>query len=1166
MELKTTIDPNNPIEIRNLEIKNTGNYDELLEIIEDFTPILSQPIQEYLHPAFNKIFLKVEEKKGNLIVERRDKNFRQKLYLATTLYTENEQIGDFEYEIDKEKYLGRENFKIPKLITDNVAFSSETGYKTDYILAMKRTIKLSPGQKANISLIICASEEKDEVLQKINKLKSAKEIEKIFDISKARAEEELRYLQVSNSKAIRYYKLLDYIFDENFAVQKELNFEKTFQKNSLWKFGISGDLPIILVKIGKLEESYILEEILDAYIFYRSKKIYLDLVILNEEENGGYVENNVNELILNKQIEYLKNISSGVFILNKINLSQDEVDILDFKAKIIIKDYDNLENYLSSINIEDYEEDNFNECMQLEENSEFKKDIEFENGYGDFSEDGKEYKIQISSKNKLPTVWSNILSNKFFGTLVNENMGGFSWNRNSRLNRLTAWNNNPIMNIPSEIIYIKDVYLNRFWTLNNDIASKNSIYNINYGFGYAEYFNTKNQIDQITTIFVPNNENFKVTKIKLRNLSEQKKVLKMYLYIKNVIGEDEIFTNGDINLKRYKNSIISKNAIEQEGFENKIMFITSNEKIKSFTGEKEDFIGKGDLSNPEGISKNKLNGKSGIRKDNCIAIEVEINLQAYEEKNVYYILGQENSIEQIDRVLEQFNLQKVEEEYEALKKNWENKLGILKVKIPDKKLQNLLNGWLVYQIISSRLYAKSSFYQSGGAFGFRDQLQDCLALKYIDSNILKEQILNSASHQFAEGDVLHWWHEDTKRGTRTRFSDDLLWLVYSVMEYIEFTADKEILNEEVEFLKGRQLEVNELERYDIFYHSDEKQTIYEHCKRAINRSLNFGENGLPKIGIGDWNDGFSNIGAEGKGESVWLGFFLYDILNRFISYMNDDEEKEKYINIKNNLQKVLNGFAWDGRWYKRAITDKGEVLGSVDSEECKIDSISQSWSVISEAGENDKKFISMESVENYLVDKENKIIKLFWPAFDKGKVNPGYIKAYTNGMRENGGQYTHASIWYVMALTKLGFGNKALEYLKMISPINHSETKQDIQKYKIEPYVIAADIYSTKGLEGRGGWSWYTGSASWFYKVAIENILGFKIEEGYIKINPVISSKWKEFEIQYKYKTSIYNIKVNNYNKKEYGVEKIILNGEELNKNEIKLLDNGKIYNIEIFM
>ena len=1168
MELKTTIDPNNPIEIRKLEIKNTGNHEELLEIIQDFVPVLSKPNQEYLHPAFNKIFLKIEEEKGNLIVERRDNNLKQNLYLATTLYTENEQIGDFEYDIDREKYLGRENLKIPKLIIENGNFSNEIGYKTDYILAMKRTIKLSPGQKANISLIICAGEEKEEVAQKITKIKSEKEIEKIFDVSKARAEEELRYLQISNSKAIKYYKLLDYIYDENFAVQKDLDFEKTFQKNSLWKFGISGDLPIILVKLEKLEDTYIVEEILDAYIFYRSKKIYLDLVILNEEENGGYVENNVNELILNKQIEYLKNFSSGIFVLNKINLSKDEIDILDFKAKIIIKDYDNLENYLASIDIEEYEEDNFNECLKLEENNDEKVSKEFENGYGDFSDDGKEYKMQISSENKLPTVWSNILANKFFGTLVNENMGGFTWNRNSRLNRLTAWNNNQITNIPSEIIYMKDLYSNRFWTLNNDIGSKNSIYNINYGFGYAEYINTKNQINQITTIFVPNNENFKVTKIKLRNLSDQKKVLKMYLYIKDVLGEDEIFTKGDINLKKYKNSVIAKNVIEQEGFENKIMFITSNEKIKSFTGEKEDFIGKGDLSTPEGISKNKLNEKTGIRKDNCIAIEFEIGLQAYEEKNIYYILGQENSIEQIDRVLEEFDLQKLEEEFIAVKKDWENTLGILKVKIPDKKLQNLLNGWLVYQAISSRLYAKSSFYQSGGAFGFRDQLQDCLALKYINPNILKEQILNAASHQFTEGDVLHWWHEETKRGIRTRFSDDLLWLPYSVIEYIEFTENKEILNEEVEFLSGNQLQANELERYDIFYHSEEKGTIYEHCKRAINKSLDFGENGLPKIGIGDWNDGFSNIGPKGKGESVWLGFFLYDILNRFIQFMEyfDDKDKEKYINVKNNLQKTLNTTAWDGRWYKRAITDNGDVLGSVDSEECKIDSISQSWAVISEAGDNDKKFISMESLENYLVDKENKIIKLFWPAFDKGKVNPGYIKAYTVGMRENGGQYTHAAIWFVLALTKLGFGDKALEYLKMISPINHSETKQDIQKYKVEPYVITADIYSTKGLEGRGGWSWYTGSASWFYKVAIENILGFKIKDKYIMINPVISKDWKEFEIQYKYKTSIYNIKVNNYNMKNSGLEKVILNGEELKENKIKLMDDGKIYNIEIFM
>ena len=920
------------------------------------------------------------------------------------------------------------------------------------------------------------------------------------------------------------------------------------------------------MKPNKLEDMFVLEEIIDAFLFYRSKKIYMDLIILNEEKNQNqYVKNSIEEIILNKQVGYLKNISTGIYIFEEYKLSEEEKEIFEFKSKIIIKNEDTLKSFLKSIKPQHTKLEFSKNKIEIEEKNMVE---EYSNSYGEFSNDGKEYYMVVTKNNNLPTVWSNILANKFFGTLVTDNMGGFTWNKNSRLNRLTAWNNDPILNFPSEIIYIKDLQSNKVWTLNNNINNENLKCKITYGFGYARYVSELNHFYQETTIFVPNTENFKVTKIKFRNNSDEKKTLKILLYVKNVLGEDEIFTSGNINLIKYGNAILAKNCIEQEGFENKIMFLLSNLKIRSCTGEKEDFFGEGDIEFPDSLYKESLNNKTGLGKDNCIAVQYEIEIQAYEEKQFFIILGQETKIEEIDKILNEYDIDKIEKELIDTTKNWENILGTIKLKLPDKDLENLLNGWILYQTISSRLYAKSSYYQSGGAFGFRDQLQDCLALKYIDTQILRTQIINCARHQFLDGDVLHWWHEETKRGIRTKFSDDLLWLVYSVIEYIEFCGDYSILDEQVEYLKGDLLDKNEDEKYNIFYHTEEKESIYEHCIRAIEKSLNFESEQIPKIGTGDWNDGFSNLGRKGKGESVWLGFFLYDILNRFIPIIKiyTGKENERYIKIKDNLRKTLNSKYWDGRWFKRAINDEGEEIGSINSEECKIDGISQSWAVISGAGDNDKKFISMESAENYLVDKENKIIKLFYPAFEKGKINPGYIKSYTPGMRENGGQYTHAAIWFVMALTILGFGNKALEYLKMISPIEHSKTKQDIDKYKVEPYTIVADIYSTKGLEGRGGWSWYTGSGSWFYKVAIENILGFKIINNVIQMNPVIPSYWKEYEIQYKYKTSIYNIKVINYNMKNSGVGKITLNGEELKENKIYLIDNGKINNIEIFL
>ena len=480
----------------------------------------------------------------------------------------------------------------------------------------------------------------------------------------------------------------------------------------------------------------------------------------------------------------------------------------------------------------------------------------------------------------------------------------------------------------------------------------------------------------------------------------------------------------------------------------------------------------------------------------------------------------------------------------------------------------ILNGWALYQTITSRLYAKTGFYQSGGAIGFRDQLQDTFGLKYLDTNFIKNQILKQSSHQFLEGDVLHWWHEETKRGIRTRFSDDLLWLPFAIIEYINFTGDFGFLDEKANYLKGEVLKIGEDEKYDLYEASQISQNIYEHSIKAIEKSLVFGEHGLPKIGSGDWNDGFSTVGNKGKGESVWLGFFLYYILDNFIPicmYKKDVDLANKYELKKQELKNALNSSGWDGRWFKRAFADDGTILGSMDNDECRIDGISQSFSVISNAGDNDKKFICMESLENHLINKQEGIIKLLDPPFDKGKLEPGYIKAYLPGVRENGGQYTHAACWVIIAEAMLGFGDKALELFRMINPIEHSRTKEAANKYKVEPYVISADVYGEENLIGRGGWTWYTGSSSWYYKAGIEYILGLKIDKGYLTMIPSIPKEWKEYSICYKWKDSIYNIKVFNPNGKNTGVEKVLLNGNEV-ENKIKLDGTGNVYNIEVIL
>ena len=785
----------------------------------------------------------------------------------------------------------------------------------------------------------------------------------------------------------------------------------------------------------------------------------------------------------------------------------------------------------------------------------------------------------------------------------------------------------------------------KIWSLGVNPTPDNNDYYITYGFGYSKYMHTSNGIFQELKMFVPREDSIKVQILHLENKLAKRKEIKLIYCVKPVLDEDEIKSNGYIDLKYNSNiNVLTLQNQTKEINNRTIMYISCSEKISSYTGNKASFIGNGTIKNPEGIRKLELDKENSPGKDEMVVIEAKITLEALESKDIVVTLGADTNLLNLQDIAYKYtNPNNAIVELETTQKYWKGLLGNLKVNTPVESMNILLNGWLLYQTLCSRMFARSGYYQSGGAYGFRDQLQDCVGLKYISPEILKKQIIKHSEHQFIEGDVEHWWHEETSRGIRTRFSDDLLWLPYMVAEYIRFTGDSKILEEETSYVKGNILPDGTDERYDLYLKTEEKETIYMHCIRAIEKSLNFGENGLPKIGSGDWNDGFSNVGTKGKGESVWLGFFQYLVLEKFVELcekyggkleeslqlnainnnnienqvvneieqsngkvMNtiidkteqnnesvigkitdevkqDDErigEKitneakknfskqilmqnrvQKYKRIMEALKRHLNTNGWDGRWYKRAFMDDGNVLGSIQNEECRIDSIAQSWATISGAGDNDKKYISLNSLENHLVDKEAGIIKLLDPPFEKSKLEPGYIKAYMPGTRENGGQYTHSAVWTIIAEAMLGFGDKATEFFRMINPIEHARTKDEAKKYKVEPYVIPADIYGGE-LAGRGGWTWYTGSSSWMYEAGIRYILGFNLEKNILKIEPHIPESWKEYNIRYKYGNSIYNIKVVNRNLN--GNKRIRIDGREIEGDEIILIDNGGIYSVEV--
>ena len=763
-------------------------------------------------------------------------------------------------------------FGVPKAVLNSSPLSKQMGYTLDPIISLKRTINIQPEEKVTLNFVLAVGQTKEQVISTLNELNNNETIKHQFELAKAKAEAENKYLGVTGKEYELYQKILGYLYLKNPLKKIQYPNADNLQVNKLWQYGISGDIPILLVKIKQAEEIEVVEELLKLYHYFYVKNIKMDFIILNEEKYSyeSRVKDRIWGSILNENLSYLQNISGGIFILE--NLKEEEKNFLEARANLSIDaSYGSTYRYLKELE-EDYQ-DQIKEMPQEEYKQvvaeerpihEKLEDLKYLNEYGGFSQDGKEYCIRVNKTEVLPTVWSHILANEKFGTLVTEGMGGYTWYKNSRLNRLTSWNNFPVVDIPSEILYLQDKESKKTWSVGLNPCPDENDYFVTYGFGYAKYQHTTKGLTQKLEVFVPREDPVKVQILELANNELKKQKIKLVYYLKTVLGEDETKTQGFLNLQFHENSnLVCMNSLVAEKEFKQILFVSSSEKITSYTGSKQDFIGKGSLSNPEALTKIELNKQNSLWEDGIIAIQCEVELEALETKKIIFTCGVAESILECQDLAYQYNhIGKVQEEYEKTKRFWNHQTQILQVATPLESTNLLLNGWLIYQVLACRLWGRTGYYQSGGAYGFRDQLQDVIALKYSSPELVKAQILKHASHQFIEGDSKHWWHEETKRGIRTRFSDDRLWLVYLVEDYIRFTGDNSILQEQVPYSKGVPLEEGIDERYDYYPESEKTESIYEHCKKAIEISLDFGENGIPKIGSGDWNDGFSEVGNK----------------------------------------------------------------------------------------------------------------------------------------------------------------------------------------------------------------------------------------------------------------------------------------------------------------
>ncbi len=1157
IKIKNTIAPDLGVQVKEIKLTNKSEENINLEVTTTGKPILCTKRQYEAHPAFENMFLKFKNLGDDILVTRHKRLENERTpYLATTLFSEE---GNLEFEIDREKFESRKNDTIPEWIANSWPSSMKDGTVINPIIALRRIVNIKPQESKKVYLIVSADDNENQAIENLKKYKDEKNLDRIFELSKAQTEAETRYMGIKGKDIDTYQKMLKFIIMPKDISQIDRNIDLSNEK--IWKFGVSGDYPIILVNIKDFNDYFLVQETLKAYEYFLSKNIKTEIVITTKVD--------IEENIRNSNMRRYLNQREGIFVLNDLTREQRKVFelranlVLDGENGILSKQMQEMDDTIPIDTSEDFSFSNQmkseKDIQEIENENDIQeivkiKDLKLFNGYGGFNKDGSEYWIIQNKDTVLPLAWSNILANKKFGSVVTDSMGGFIWYKNSRTNRITSFSNDSYKDKKSEIFsfsqYSPEKKQKNKWTLTFNTKNTTDEFVTCFGMGYAKFF-LNNGIYQECTQFVPLEDSCKVSIMKLKNNLEYPVSLKIKYDLDFQMGEnaeDKRFITKtykqNLNMNLFKNL---KNPIQYT-------YITSSEKI------------------------NELN-------------EIEIKLEKDEEKELVFIVGcEESDMDSLDKATKYITNYK--KELEDVKKFWKKITGKIKSNTPSKSFDFLQNNWLVYQTMVSRMYSKAGFYQASGGYGFRDQLQDSLGMKFVDIDILRNQILLCCKHQFLEGDVEHWWHEDSNLGIRTRFSDDLLWLPYAVLEYIDFTGDYSILNEEEKYLKAEELRKNEEDRVKVYNKYEDLGTVFEHCIKAIERAMEFGENDLPLIKSGDWNDGMNKVGNKGKGESVWLGFFAYDILTRFIPIINYeakflkqkgvskevaiaindnkekqeasvefiqdvnnynyDELKDKFRKYTRKLKKALNTASWDGRWFKRAIDDDGNSLGSINNEECKIDSISQSWAVISNCADDEKKKIAMESAENYLVDNENNLIKLLTPPLEER--NLGYITSYAKGLRENGGQYTHSAIWFIIAEALLGNNEKVFELYKKINPIEHASSQEAVEKYKVEPYVVEADICSEGFLAGRGGWTWYTGSSSWLYKLQTEYILGINIKQGKLSINPTVPEDWKKFEVKFKYYEAEYNIKYVKGNKD------ITIIGEE-ETNEIKLQKTGK-YNI----
>ncbi|NLY30998.1 MAG: glycosyl transferase [Firmicutes bacterium] len=1230
--MEVTVSSEHNAEVRRISLTNQSQETRLIEVTSFFEVVLDSEAADLAHPAFSNLFVQTEclPDYDALLAYRRPRHENQQaLYLVHTVAVEGNTVGELEYETDRSRFIGRgSELSRPEAVDKRL--SGRVGAVLDPCMSLRRRIRIPPGKTVRLVYSAALGKTREEAVNLAKAYHESDASYRAFALAWARSQVELRYLNLSLTEAHLFQTMAAPLI---FGDERELKHRREqiagnkLGQPGLWAQGISGEIPIMVVKIQSQKDEETVRQALVAHEYWRMKGFAVDLVIINEEA-GGYaqhVQDLVRQLITSCHGQAKENRPGGIFLKQASHLAPAELRLLEAAARVVIgtgigslgekarqrpnrlvsvsrrgllarrrspeltntqegtggpppvtKESEILESALDDYDKarEEAADGKLPASLSMgDELAEYQERLVFFNGFGGFSADGREYVILLRDGVTTPAPWINVVSNPKAGFIISESGTGYTWTENSRENKLTPWSNDPVLDPPGEAVYLQDVDTGELWSPTASPIREREPYVVAHGQGYSRFFHDSRGIQQTLWTFVPLQDPVKIYRLRLKNHSADARRLAVGFYCEVTLGvhrqltEQQIITGFDETSR----AVLARSSFRDSIYGNRVAFAATSLEDFSFTGNRLEFIGRhGTLKQPAGMTASALSGQVGAGLDPCIAIKGYFELQPGEETDVIFLLGEADNLDEVRKLVDLHSFPaQTEHTLSEVRAWWDETLNAVQVDTPNRGLNFMVNRWLLYQDLACRMWGRSAFYQAGGAYGFRDQLQDSMALLLARPEIARAHILRAAAQQYVEGDVQHWWHPESNKGIRTRFADDLLWLPLVTAKYVEVTGDTSIWREEVGFLEEEPLRPDEQERFGVPRRSAEKASILEHCCRAIDRSLRFGEHGLPLMGSGDWNDGMNKVGWQGSGESVWMGWFLYTILTQFVSIAEahgDSERARRYSREAKRLARAIDESAWDGEWYRRAYFDDGTPLGSASNEECRIDSISQSWAVISGAADPKRAQEAMRAVGDYLVRKEDKLILLLTPAFDKMNPDPGYIRSYVPGVRENGGQYTHAAMWVIMATAILGQGDRAVELFDLVNPINHALDSNSALLYRVEPYVVPADVAAVSPNTGRGGWTWYTGAASWMYQVAVEWILGLKVRGTQFTVSPSIPKSWDEFRIMYRYKSTTYEITIVNPDGVETGVVEVRLNGTSLTEKLIPLQDDGGSHRVTVIM